>query len=116
MKLCYFEMYLDNYELYVDAYVDSSPEKDEEGNWKPILLKFNLKTIDKNAFQEIMSKFYNFNSDEKLLVKYGSATLSVDDDDDDIWNLYDVWPKSLKFDDESNCEILWRFNDAKLQE
>lgn len=115
MKLCTFEMCLDNYEFYADvnAYVDSVPEKDEEGIWKPILFKFNLETIDEDGFMDIMTKFYNFNSDEKLLVKYGSATLSVDDN---IWNLYNVWPKSLSLDDESNCEILWRFNNAELQE
>lgn len=106
-------MYSDNYELYadVDSYVDSFPEKDEEGNWKPILLKFNLKTIDERCFTEIMNKFYNFNLDENVPVVYVSATLSVDDD---IWNLYNVWPKSILIDNESNCEILWQFKDAKL--
>lgn len=113
MKLCTFDMCLFDHELYADvnAYVDSSPEKDEEGNWKPILLKFNLKTIDERCFTEIMGRFYNFNYYDTSVV-YGSATLSVDDD---IWNLYNLWPKSLKFDDESNCEILWRFNNAELQ-
>lgn len=57
MCLQTWEIYLDN-----DAYVDSFPEKDEEGNWKPILLSFNLNKLKGNGFMDIMTLFYNFDS------------------------------------------------------
>lgn len=96
----------DKTHLDIDADVDSKPEKDEEGNWKLILMNFKLD--DNGPIWEIFSKFY---SSDKSTRAYGSAILLVDDD---AYLLYNVWPKSLKFDNESNFEIVWRFNGVTI--
>lgn len=110
MIKCEFDLYLDNREIYLDSdvCVDSTPEKDEEGNWKPILLKFNLNKYKGYGLPYIASAFYSRNSPEMPVVC--NARLFIGSS---IWHL-DVYPKSIHIDDEFNCEILWQFKDAKL--
>lgn len=110
MIKCQFDLYLYNREIYLDSdvYVDSIPEKDKEGNWKPILLKFNLNKYKGYGLPYIASAFFDRNSAELPVVC--EAMLFIDSN---IWYL-NVWPKSILIDNESNCEILWQFKDAKL--
>lgn len=112
---CKFDISVDDLELHLEeVYIYSEPEKDEEGNWNPILM--NFKPDDNGPIWEIFSKFYNFGPTSNITNPvHGSAMLSISDDTYcDNWKLHNVWPKSLKFDDNNNCEVLWRFNSATL--
>lgn len=111
---CIFDISVDDLELHLETvYIDSEPEKDEEGNWKPILMSFKLD--DNGSVWQIFSKFYNFGPiSNSMPPVYGSAMLSIGDDTYcDNWKLHNVWPKLLKIND-NNCEVLWRFNSATL--
>ena len=99
-------------DIDTDVYVDSKPEKDEEGNWKPILMSF--KPDENSSIWNVFSIFYNFDCSNNSTPKYGSAILCIDGGD--AYVLYDVWPKSLKFDNESNSEVVWQFNGVTLLE
>ena len=114
MIKCEFYISVDNQELYLDsAYVDSHPEKDEEGNWRPILM--NFKPDDNGPIWEIFSKFFKLGpTSDDTFPNLASALLSIDDGD--AYVLYNIWPKSLRFglNDNNNCEVLWRFNGTTL--
>lgn len=113
---CTFDISVDDLELHLEkVYIDSEPEKDEEGNWKPILM--NFKPDDNGPIWEIFSKFYNFGPIINGMPRiYGSAMLSIGDDTYcDNWKLHNVWPKSITLElNSDNCEVLWRFNSATL--
>lgn len=120
MIKCTFDISIENYtnRMHLETtYVDANPEKDEEGNWKPVLMIF--KPDDNGPVWEIFSKLINFgpisNCPDPI---YGSAILQVNDVHHhtyyDRWELDNIWPKSLKFDDNNDCEVIWQFKDATL--
>jgi hypothetical protein len=110
MKSCFLEIILEKNEVLLDVntYADSSPEKDENGNWKPILIQFDYDKCDKRNFQNTITEFTESDFDPTS----GNVMLSIDDDN---WLLYNVRiVKSLKIDKNKKFEFSIQFDNAIL--